>query len=38
MVNLKKGIGVERYTQFTTVTSIMKKAPEQDEQVNSLRI
>ena len=25
IVNFKKGIGIERYTQFTTVTLIMKK-------------
>ena len=41
-VNFKKmlisGIGVERYTQFTTVTLIMKKVPKQDEQVNLLCI
>ena len=35
---LLKGIGIERYTQFTTVTLIMKKVHKQDEQVNSLRI
>ena len=35
---LLKGIGIERYTQFTTVTLIMKKVPKQDEQVNLLCI
>ena len=38
IVNFKKGIGIERYTQFTTVTLIYEKVPKQDEQVNLLRI
>ena len=36
-VNFKKGIGIKRYTQFTTVTLIMKKVPKQNELVNLLR-
>ena len=38
IVDFKKGIGIERCTQFTTVTLIMKKVPKQDEQVNLLHI
>ena len=38
IVNFKKWIGIERYTQFTTATLIMKNVPKQDEQVNSLHI
>ena len=38
IVNLKKGIGIERYTQFTTVTLIYEKVPKQDEQVKLLCI
>ena len=38
IVNFKNGIGIERYTQFTTVTLIYEKVPKQDEQVNLLRI
>ena len=34
----KKGIGIETYTQFTTVILIYEKAPKQDEQVNLLCI
>ena len=34
----KKGIGIERYTQYTTVTLIYEKVPKQDEQVKLLRI
>ena len=37
-VYFKKGIGIERYTQFTTDTLIMKKVPKQDEQVSLLHI
>ena len=38
-VNFKKGIGIKRYTQFTTVTLIMKKSvPKQDERVSLLCI
>ena len=36
IVNLKKGIGIERYTQFTTDTLIMKKVPKQDEHISLL--
>ena len=38
IVNFKKGIGIERYTQFTTVTLIYEKVPKQDEEVNLLHI
>ena len=38
IANFKKGTGIERYTQFTTVTLIMKKVLKQDEQVNLLCI
>ena len=38
IINFKKGIGIERYTQFTTVTLIYEKVPKQDEQINLLRI
>ena len=37
-VYFKKGIGIERYTQFTTVTLIHEKVPKQDEQVNLYHI
>ena len=30
IVNFKKGIGIERYTQFTTVTLIYEKIPKQE--------
>ena len=36
IVNFKKGIGIKRYTQFTTDTLIYEKVPKQDEQINLL--
>ena len=30
IINFKKGIGIKRYTQFTTVTLIYEKVPKQD--------
>ena len=38
IVNFKKGIGIERYTQFITVTLIYEKVSKQDEHVNLLCI
>ena len=36
--NFTKGIGIERYTQFTTVTLIMKKVPKQAYVILSSKI